>query len=375
MKRGWKIEKLGAVCEVVNGGTPKTDIPEYWDGSNPWITPAEMGKRLSPYVNDTERKITDLGLRNSSAQMLPPYSVILSSRAPIGHLVINTGPMATNQGCKGLIPCGELQHKFLYYYLSSNVELLNSLGTGATFKELSGSKLKEVTIPLPPLPEQQRIVSILDETFTVIAKTKENHEKNLQDTSALFDNHLRNMFTKRSAGWLETTIGEQVILQRGFDITKNEQNTGDVPVVSSGGIKSYHDKAMAPAPGVVIGRKGTLGKAFFLETDFWPHDTTLWVKEFNGNDPRFVYYFFTSLDVKHLDSGAANPALNRNQVHPIKVYWPPISHQKTIVEKLDALSNETKQLASIYERKLVNLDELKKSILQKAFNGELSGAN
>ena len=89
---------LGDVCTVVNGGTPKTGVSEYWNGANLWITPAEMGKRLSPYVGDSERKITELGLRDSSARMLPPYSVVLSSRAPIGHLVINTKPMATNQG-------------------------------------------------------------------------------------------------------------------------------------------------------------------------------------------------------------------------------------------------------------------------------------
>lgn len=143
MKAGWGKKKLGEVCEVVNGGTPKTGVTEYWNGKHYWITPAEMGKRLSPYVSETERMLSDLGLRNSSARMLPPHSVILSSRAPIGHLVINIAPMATNQGCKGLIPRNQLQHKFLYYYLSSIVDLLNSLGTGATFKELSGGKLKE----------------------------------------------------------------------------------------------------------------------------------------------------------------------------------------------------------------------------------------
>ena len=185
MKGGWKIKKLGEVCEVVNGGTPKTGIPEYWDGRNLWITPAEMGRRLSPYVNDTERKITELGLRNSSARMLPPYSVILSSRAPIGHLVINTEPMATNQGCKGLIPSSQLQHKFLYYYLSSNVDLLNSLGTGATFRELSGNKLKDVTIPVPPLSEQKHIELILDAALSSIAVAKEKAERNLRN-SVLF---------------------------------------------------------------------------------------------------------------------------------------------------------------------------------------------
>ena len=89
MKNGWHRHPVGELCTVVNGGTPKTGVPDYWDGNHLWITPAEMGKRLSPYVDDTERKISDLGLRDSSARMLPPHSVILSSRAPIGHLVIN----------------------------------------------------------------------------------------------------------------------------------------------------------------------------------------------------------------------------------------------------------------------------------------------
>src|ERR1700730_6688937 len=146
-----------------------------------------MGKRLSPYVSDTERKITDLGLHYSSAQLWPPNSVILSSRAPIGHLVINTELMATNQGCKGLIPGGQIQDKFLYFYLSSIADLLNSLGTGATFRELSGGKLKEVTIPVPPLLEQQRIVGILDEAFEGIATVKANAEKNLRNAGAIFE--------------------------------------------------------------------------------------------------------------------------------------------------------------------------------------------
>ena len=212
MKKGWQTKTIGDVCDVMNGGTPKTGVLEYWDGNHRWITPAEMGKRLSPYVGDTERKITDLGLRDSSARMLPPNSVILSSRAPIGHLVINTEPMGTNQGCKGLIPRSQIEHKFLYYYLSSIVDLLNSLGTGATFKELSGGKLKEVTVPVPPLAEQQRIVSLLDEAFEGLATAKANAEKNLQNARALFESHLQSVFTQRGksvrAGWHKTKLAE-----------------------------------------------------------------------------------------------------------------------------------------------------------------------
>ena len=155
MSAHWVKKSIGDVCEVVNGGTPKTGVSKYWDGEHLWITPAEMGGRATPYVDETARKLTDLGVGESSATLMPPYSVILSSRAPIGHLAINLKPMATNQGCKGLIPLATINYKFPYYYLTSIVDYLNLIGTGATFKEVSGSKLKEVPIPVAPLPEQR----------------------------------------------------------------------------------------------------------------------------------------------------------------------------------------------------------------------------
>ncbi len=111
-------------------------------------------------------------------------------------------------------------------------------------------------------------------------------------------------------------------------------------MVSSGGVSSYHDTAMVRGPGVVLGRKGSLGTVFFMPEDHWPHDTTLWVKQFNGNDQRFVYYFFKNLDVMHLDVGSANPTLNRNHVHPIEVDWPPLNEQRRIAAVLGALDDK-----------------------------------
>lgn len=154
------VKPLGEIAEILNGGTPDTKVKEFWNGDNLWITPKDMGKLESIYVGDTERKITDKGLKNSSAKLLPINSVILSSRAPIGHLAINTKPISTNQGCKGIVPNKNLDSLFLYYFLKHSVELLNELGTGTTFKELSGSKLATVSVPFPPLEEQQRLVSI-----------------------------------------------------------------------------------------------------------------------------------------------------------------------------------------------------------------------
>lgn len=155
-KYGFK--QLGDVAEIVNGGTPDTKVNEFWNGHHLWITPKDMGQLTSIYVDNTERKITEKGLKNSSAKILPENSVILSSRAPIGHLAINTKPISTNQGCKGIIPSKNLDSLFLYYFLQSSVQLLNDLGSGTTFKELSGSKLAKVEIPFPPIEEQRKLV-------------------------------------------------------------------------------------------------------------------------------------------------------------------------------------------------------------------------
>ncbi|MDD5284642.1 MAG: restriction endonuclease subunit S, partial [Desulfuromonadaceae bacterium] len=271
-------------------------------------------------------------------------------------------------------PGQSVDKEWLYYFLSQEsfrIEGAERMSGAVGHKRVSKEFIESYPIPVPTLPEQQRIVAILDEAFDGIATAKANAGKNLQNARALFESHLQSVFTHGGDGWKRTIVGDQIALQRGFDITKNEQIEGDVPVVSSGGIKSFHDKAMAQAPGVVIGRKGTLGKVFYLETDFWPHDTTLWIKDFKGNNPRFVYYFFTGLDVKHLDSGTANPALNRNLVHPIEVNWPPVSKQGAIVKTLDALSAETQHLESIYQQKLAALEALKKSLLDRAFTGAL----
>jgi type I restriction enzyme, S subunit len=140
--------------------------------------------------------------------------------------------------------------------------------------------------------------------------------------------------------WRTTTIGDVLTLQRGIDITRAEQRPGMIPVVSSGGISSYHDTAAAKGPGVVIGRKGTLGKTFYLPGDYWPHDTALWVKDFKGGYPRFVYYFFVNLDVKGLDVGSANPTLNRNHVHPLSVRWPERTEQVRIANLLGVLDDK-----------------------------------
>lgn len=400
MKAGWVTKTIADVCSVVNGGTPKTGVSEYWDGPHQWITPAEMGKRSTPYVAETERTITDAGMQNSSARLLPPLSVILSSRAPIGHLVINTEPMATNQGCKGLVPSDRLDHKFLYYYLSSIIQWLNDLGTGATFKELSGGKLKEVTIPLPPFPEQHRIVAILDKAFAGIATARAHAEQNLRNARALFESQLQAVFSRRGSGWKETTLGNVCVFENG-DRGKNYPNRSEyveagVPWINTGHIQpdgtlsedemnyitsekfdSLRSGKIQPGDLVYCLRGATLGKTALVDplTVGAVASSLVILRPSPSLNNRFLYYFLTSPigqgQINTYENGAAQPNLGAKSVAKYAIALPDIAEQKRIVKDLDLLALETQRLDSLYLREVAALDELKQSMLHQAFNGNL----
>ncbi len=396
MRAGWQVKPLGEVCDVVNGGTPKTGVTEYWGDEHLWITPAEMGKRLSPYADNTARKITSQGLRDSSARLLPPNSVILSSRAPIGHLVINTKPMATNQGCKGLVPSESLAYKYLFYYLQANVDLLNDLGSGATFKELSGSKLKEVSIPFPVRAEQQRIVGILDEAFDYIAKARANAEKNLQNARALFESHLQSVFTQRGEGWVVTTIGA-VCDKVEYGTSAKSKEKGKIPVLRMGNVQNrrfdwdklvYTDndneieKYLLKHNDVLFNRTNSpelVGKTAIYKSEspaiFAGYLIRIHRKEDLINAD-YLNYFLNSQIALEYGKTVAISSVNQANIngkklkgYPISV--PSLSEQEAVVVKMDALEIETQRLEALYKRKIALLDELKKSLLQQAFAGEL----
>ncbi|MBI4663927.1 MAG: restriction endonuclease subunit S [Verrucomicrobia bacterium] len=140
----------------------------------------------------------------------------------------------------------------------------------------------------------------------------------------------------RKRVWRDSKLEDLVFFQRGFDITQSQQREGPYPVISSSGVTSYHDEFKVNGPGVVIGRKGTLGSVHFTAGDYWPHDTTLWSKDLKGNNPRFVYYFLHSLDFKRFDVGNSNPTLNRNHIHDLAISIPPPSVQNNIADVLSA---------------------------------------
>ena len=170
------MARLGDICEIVSGTTPKSSHPEYWGGGINWVTPAELTDD-SDIIYETQRKITEQAVAESGLKIFPAGTVLLSSRAPIGKVAIAGIEMCCNQGFKNLICSDVIFNKYLFYFLKRNTEYLNALGRGATFKEISKSIVENIEIPLPELSEQYEIVKILDKIRNLIRKLQRQQDK------------------------------------------------------------------------------------------------------------------------------------------------------------------------------------------------------
>ena len=168
--------KLGEICEIISGSTPKTGIPEYWDGTQKWITPAELNEDTY-IITDSIRKLTELGVEKAGLSSFPEGTVILSSRAPIGKVAIAGCEMYCNQGFKNLICSEKINNHYLYWFLKGRTEYLNSLGRGATFKEISKQIVSNIEIDVPPIEQQKRAVNQLEKANAIIRLRKQQLQK------------------------------------------------------------------------------------------------------------------------------------------------------------------------------------------------------
>lgn len=227
--------KLGDVCEIVSGSTPKTNIEEYWDGDIKWITPAEINDDTY-IITDSIRKITDLGAKKTGLSLFPEGTVILSSRAPIGKVAIAGCAMCCNQGFKNLICSDKILNKYLYWFLKGNTPYLNSLGRGATFREISKSIVAQIEINVPDIVYQKEVVDILEKISEVITRRK-------RELFAL-DNLIKARFVemfgdpiKNTKGWEVVTIGD-IVTEVRYGTSKPAVEGGKYPYIRMNNLTS-----------------------------------------------------------------------------------------------------------------------------------------
>ena len=252
---------------------------------------------------------------------------------------------------------------------------MEALQKGASYPAVTDNEVKSQTINFPPIQQQQRIVAILDEAFEQIAVARANTEKNLQNARAVFESHLQSVFTPRGEGWIEARLEDSFRLKSGDGLTSSEmKNGGKYSVFGGNGIAGYYDKHNLFGGNVIIGRVGALcGNVRHITESIWLTDNAFKIVDFKFEfDLAFLTYLLNFKNLRNFARQAAQPVISNSSLKNVSLTFPKsISKQTAIVTELNSLRSETQHLESLYQRKLAALDELKKSLLHKAFAGEL----
>jgi type I restriction enzyme S subunit len=384
MKQGWELKKLVDVCIVERGSSPRP-IEKYFttdDNGVNWIKIGDT-KNIDKYIFYTKEKITKEGAKKS--RYVKEGDFILSNSMSFGKPFIMKTDGYIHDGWFVLRLHEFIDTEYFYHLLSSPLvnEQFHKLASGSVVKNISGDLVKKVVLPIPPLSEQQQIVAILDETFIAIAKAKANAEQNLKNAKELFESYLQSVFENKGDGWEEKTLNEisENLDSKRVPITKNVRNEGKIPYYGASGIVDYVADYLFDEDLLCISEDGanllarTYPIAFSITGKTWVNNHAHVLRFKNMITQKFIELYLNSIKLDDFVSGMAQPKLNQTMLNKIPISVPKsLTEQQAIVQKLDALSIETKKLESIYQRKIEDLDELKKSILQKAFSGELKTA-
>ena len=299
------MAKLGDICTVVSGFTPKTGVAEYWDGTVKWITPAELNED-SFYITDSVRHITEDGKEKTGLSYLPKGTVILSSRAPIGKTAIAGCEMCCNQGFKNLICSDAVYNEYLYFFLKSKTNYLNSLGRGATFKEISKSIVEKIEIPLPNIEKQHQIVKELKATRNLIAHRKQQLTKLDELIKARFVEMFGDPYTNSKDYPLKK--GESFFkLSNGKAVPESKRLNGGIPAYGGNGISWYTDESLFDADTIVVGRVGfQSGNVHLVKGPLWVTDNAMYMSscDFSQYNLTFLIELMAHVDfTKFQDAG------------------------------------------------------------------------
>lgn len=399
---GWQWSALTDLARLESGHTPSRKHPEYWGGDVPWISIGDARSHDGLRIDDTEEKTNELGIENSSARVLPANTVCLSRTASVGYVVVMGRPMATSQDFVNWVCSEQLDHDFLKYLFIAEDEGLLRFASGAVHQTIYFPEVKAFHICHPSIPEQRRIVGVLDEAIAGLATAQAHAERNLQNAHALFESHLRSVFTQRGDGWVEKPLSELCDVKHGYAFEGEFfSSSGDYVLLTPGNFYEkggYRDRAAkqkyftGPIPQEFVLSKGDmlvamteqaaglLGSPMIVpENDRFLHNQRLGLVTAKADVPwlnEFFFHVFNTQKVRRDIHGSASGVKVRHtsptKIGEVVVVFPTsVGTQAEIVSALAALSSETQRLEELYEQKRAALAALKKSLLHQAFSGAL----
>ena len=379
----WPLVKLGEVAEVKNGGTPDTKNPDYWnDGDICWATLVDTKNK---YLYDTERKITQEGLNNSSAVLLPINTVIFSSRATIGDISIAKITTATNQGYKNFICNSDvLYYEYLFYVLKFYAKEIETLAVGMTYKEISSTNIKNYQIPLPTLEVQQQIA---DECEAVDQETKQAHQtiattkqwieekvqavvrngygiKQLGDIADIKSggtpSRKNNAYWENgSVPWLRSEVCKETHISKNIDYE----------CITEEGLNNSNAKWLAPDTTLVALVGATKGKTAFLTFEATTNQNIAGIKSLSKNIlDIYIFYCLKSLYNQIIQDLSQYDMLNLTEIKNIKIPVPPLDIQQQLAAEIEQLEAEITQSQAVIDNSTERKNAILTSYLQKSRN-------
>ena len=345
----WKKKKLGDIANITGGGTPNTDIEEYWNGEIHWFTPSEI---KSAYVDKSVRTITELGLVKSSAKLLPAGAILLTTRATIGEVAIAQKECCTNQGFQSLVVNDGINNIFIANWIKQNKNELTKRAKGSTFAEISKSEVEKIPLVIPNTDEQNKIAKFL----TLLDERIATQNKIIEDLKLL-----KNTISKqilRNSNWKKYRIREIGELGRGRVISTSEiksQHNPKYPVYSSqtlnNGIMGYLDTYDFEGEYLTWTTDGAnAGTVFYRQGKFNCTNVCGTIKVNSWNNPYFVAHCLQLETKRYVSTDLANPKLMNNTMASIELHLPDIKTQNFISHLFISLDKKYEVENKIYIR-------------------------
>ncbi|MBJ6640199.1 restriction endonuclease subunit S [Streptomyces sp. DHE7-1] len=361
----WRHVRLDSVGAIVTGSTPPTRDRSNYGRHRMFAGPGDLGR--TKYVTETSKMLSACGF--ARARSVPAGSTLfVCIGSTIGKVGLAAAELATNQQINAIIPNDRVDPEYLYYAATTLAAPVRERAGEQAVPLVNKSDFSAFEIPLPSLEEQRRIAATLQEVDRLAVVL----EALIVKKQAVMQGLMQQLLTGQTrlpghtGEWSTGPLKDFLPLQRGFDLPNSRIVNGPYPVVYSNGIARHHAKAMVKGPGVVTGRSGTIGKVHFVEGDYWPHNTSLWVTSFARVDAKFAYYFLAHIGLERFASGSGVPTFNRNDAHSFEITVPSDRAEQTAIA--DVLSAADSELEALRRRR-AQVSSIRIGMMQELLTG------